>query len=167
MRRIHRLALVVVILIVCTGCDQMTKNIARESLAASAPISLLNDSIRMEYSENPGAILGLGASLPGEIRFLFLVVFVSVILATTLIGAVKTHSFNVMQVAALSLVTAGGLGNLLDRIFNNGLAIDFVRLRIGPFQTAIFNLADVAIMAGGAAFLLFSVKGKSKAIPPP
>ncbi len=163
MKRIHRLALVVLILVACTSCDQMTKSIAKESMASSMPVSLLNDSIRVEYSENPGAFLGLGANLPGEARFLFLVVVVCMLLATTLFVAVNTRSFNWMQVVGLSLMTAGGMGNLLDRLFNNGAAIDFVRLRIGPFQTGIFNLADVAIMVGGVAFVLFSTKGKTRA----
>jgi signal peptidase II len=159
-KRIHRLGLIVLILISCTGCDQMTKNIAKESLASSSPISLLNDSIRVEYTENPGAILGLGANLPSEARFLFLVVFASLVLAITLVFAVNTHSFSLMQLVGLSLVTAGGIGNLLDRLFNNGAAIDFIRLGIGPLQTGIFNMADVAIVIGVVTFLLFSAKGK-------
>ncbi|MCL5996458.1 MAG: signal peptidase II [Chloroflexi bacterium] len=162
MKRIHRLALVALILIVCTSCDRVTKNIAKESLASSPPISLLNNSIRVEYSENPGAILSLGANLPSELRVLFFVIFVSVILTVTLVYAIKTHDFNLMQLVGLSLVTAGGLGNLLDRLFNNGMAIDFVQLGIGPLRTGVFNLADVAIMGGISIFLLFSMKGKSK-----
>jgi signal peptidase II len=142
----------------------MTKSIAKESLASAAPVSLLNDSIRVEYTENPGALLGLGANLPGSVRFLVLVVFVTVVLTTTLVVALNTRSFNLMQVVGLSLVTAGGMRNLLDRLFNNGAVIDFVRLRIGPLQTGIFNLADVAIMIGGATFLLFSVKSKTKVV---
>lgn len=57
MKRIDRLGLVVLILISWTSCDQMTKNIAKESLAFSSPISLLNDSIRIEYTENAGAVI--------------------------------------------------------------------------------------------------------------
>jgi signal peptidase II len=148
-------------LISCTSCDQMTKTIAKESLAASSPISLLNDSIRIEYTENPGAILGLGAHLPSEARFLFFVVFVSLILAITLGFAVNTHSFSLMQLTGLSLVTAGGIGNLLDRLFNNGAVIDFVSFGIGPLRTGIMNVADIATTIGVVTFLLFSAKGKA------
>ena len=160
--RIHRLGLVILILILWTVCDQVTKNIAKESLAFSPPISLLNDSIRIEYTENTGAILGLGANWPSQVRFLFLVVFVSLVLAITLIVAVNTHSFSVIQLVGLSSVAAGGIGNLLDRLFNNGAVIDFMRLGIGPLRTGIFNMADVAIVAGVVAFLLFSTQGKQK-----
>ena len=162
MTRIHRLGLVILILIACTSCDRMTKNMAQESLAFSAPISLLNDSIRIEYSENPGAILGLGANLPGQVRFLFFVVMTSLVLAITLVFAVNTHSVGLMQLVGLSLVAAGGMGNLLDRLLNDGAAIDFVRLGIGPLRTGIFNVADVAIVGGVATFLLFSAKEKQE-----
>jgi len=159
-QRIHRLGLVILILIACTSCDQMTKSIAKVSLAPSSPISLLNDSIRMEYIENPGAILGLGGNLPREARVLFAIVFVSVILAFTLVFAVNTHRFSLMQLVGISFVAAGGLGNLLDRLANDGSVIDFIRLGIGPLQTGIFNVADVAIM-GGAFTILLSAKEKT------
>jgi len=162
-KRIHRLGLVILILISCTSCDQMTKNMAKELLASSPPISLLNDSIRIEYTENPGALLSLGANLPSQARFLFFVVFVSLVLAITLAFAVNTRSSSLMQLVGLSLVAAGGMGNLLDRLFNNGMAIDFLRLGIGPLRTGIFNVADVAIVAGLATFVLFSAKGEAKA----
>ncbi len=166
MTKLHRLGLVFLILISCTGCDQMTKNIARESLASSAPISILNGLVRVEYTENPGAILGLGANLPSEIRLLFFIIFVSVVLTLTLAFAINTHSLGLMQIAGLSLIAAGGIGNLLDRLFNNGLVIDFVSLGIGPLRTGIFNLADVAIFGGVAIFLLAGAKGqRAKSAP--
>jgi len=162
-KRIHRLGLVVLILIACTSCDRMTKTIAKESLASSSPISLLGDSIRIEYTENLGAILGLGANLPSRVRFLFFVVFASLILAITLAFAVNTHSFSLMPLIGLSLIAAGGIGNLLDRLFNNGAVIDFVSFGMGPLRTGIMNVADVATVIGVVTFLLFSAKGKAKA----
>ena len=162
MKRIHRLGLVVLILISCTGCDQVTKNIAKEALASSAPISLLNDFIRVEYTENPGAILGLGANLPSEIRLLFFIIFVSLVLTLTLVFIVNTHGLNLMPLVGLSLIAAGGIGNLLDRLFNNGAVIDFVQLGLGLFRTGIFNLADVAILVGVSTVLLFGAKGKAR-----
>jgi signal peptidase II len=165
MQRIHRLGLVILILIACTSCDQMTKSIAKVSLAPSSPISLLNDSIRLEYIENPGAILGLGGGLPREARVLFAIIFVSVVLAFTLVFALDPRRFSLMQLVGMSLVAAGGLGNLLDRLANDGSVIDFIRLRIGPLQTGIFNIADVAIM-GGAFTLLLSATEKTSANTP-
>jgi len=144
----------------------MTKSLAKESLASSPPISLLNDSIRIEYTENHGAILSLGANLPSPVRFLFFVILASLLLAMTLVFAINTRSLDLKQLVGLSLVAAGGMGNLLDRIFNDGAAIDFIRLGIGPVRTGIFNVADVAIVAGVSTFLLFSAKAAPRQTNP-
>ena len=53
-----------------------------------------------------------------------------------------------MRFIGLSLVVAGGMSNLLDRIFRNGQVTDFAIIQIGPFHTGVFNAADVLIMIG-------------------
>jgi signal peptidase II len=158
MKRKWRFSLAIVILLSCVGCDRATKTIVREELAFSPPISLLNDFVRFEYVENPGAILGIGSSLPSEGRFLLLVIFAGVSLLLTLGYIASARSLDLMPFIGLSLLTGGGLGNLVDRISNNGAVIDFVRLGIGPFRTGIFNLADVAIVTGVLMLLLWSVR---------
>jgi signal peptidase II len=62
-----------------------------------------------------------------------------------------------MPFIGLCLLTGGGLGNLIDRISNNGAVTDFLRLGIGPLRTGIFNLADVAIVSGVLMLLWWSV----------
>ncbi len=120
MHRIYRFILVAFVLVACVGCDQASKTIARGSLASSQPLSLLNDSVQFEYSENTGAFLSLGSNLPGEVRFLLLVVFVGAILAITLTYTITARRLDLMQLIGLSFLTGGGLGNLLDRISNDG-----------------------------------------------
>ena len=167
MTRTGRLGLVILILISCIACDQAVKSIAKESLAASPPLSLLNDFIRIEYSENPGAILGLGAGLPSPIRLLSSIIFVSVILTFTLVFTFNPRGSSLMQIVGLALVAAGGIGNLLDRLFNNGVVIDYVSFGIGVLRTGIFNVADVAIMAGGVIVVLFSARRDPKGLGGP
>jgi len=162
MTRTLRLGLVILILISCTACDQAVKNIAKESLAASPPISLLNDFIRIEYRENSGAILGLGANLPSQIRLLLFSTFVSVILALTLIFTLNPHGPSLIQIVGMALIAAGGIGNLLDRLFNNGVVMDYISFGVGFLRTGIFNVADVAIVAGGSIIVLSRAKGRAK-----
>jgi signal peptidase II len=163
MTKVHRLVLVILALFFCTGFDQVTKDIAQEKLASAPPISLLNDTIRIQYTENSGAILGLGSSLPSEIRFMLFVVFNGLITITTLIFALKAHDLRLMQLVGLLLIASGGMGNLIDRLFNNGAAIDFMNLGIGSLRTGIFNVADVFIIAGIAVVMLFSLKDRQQA----
>jgi signal peptidase II len=59
------------------------------------------------------------------------------------------------QVVGLALITSGGLGNLIDRLLNEGAVVDFIVLgRDGLIHTGVFNVADVAILAGILLFLL-------------
>ena len=162
MKRMWRLSLAILILLSCAGCDRLTKNIARESLVSSPPISLLNDFVRFEYVENSGVLLGLGSNLPEESRFLLFVVFSGVGLLLILGYIARVDRLDLMLLIGLSLLAGGGAGNLIDRIFNNGAVTDFVRLGIGVLRTGIFNLADVAIVAGAAMILLWSAGGRGK-----
>ena len=53
---------------------------------------------------------------------------------------------------AIGLVMGGGLGNILDRLIRPGVA-DFFSLHAYGFQWFIFNVADIAIVAGVVALL--------------
>jgi hypothetical protein len=68
MIRSARVFLVLTILCGCVGCDQATKAIARERLPAGTTISMLHDTVRLVRTENVGAFLSLGASLPTRAR---------------------------------------------------------------------------------------------------
>jgi signal peptidase II len=159
-KRIWRFGLVVLILVSCTGCDRVTKNMAREWLASSPPISMLDNFVRFEYVQNPGAFLGLGSNMPGEVRFVLFVIFASVSLVLTLAFIARVHSAGLRPLIGLSLLAGGGMANLIDRIINNGAVTDFVRLGIGSLRTGIFNVADVAIVVGVVMLLLWSAGGR-------
>ena len=64
-----------------------------------------------------------------------------------------------------TLLLAGAVGNLIDRIRLDGLVIDFLNLGIGPLRTGIFNVADMAIMAG-AVLLVIPVAAARKTATP-
>ncbi len=49
---------------------------------------------------------------------------------------------------AIFFIIGGGVGNLIDRMSNNGAVIDSMNIGVGNLRTEIFNLADIAIMIG-------------------
>ena len=53
---------------------------------------------------------------------------------------------------SISLIIAGALGNLTDRIFL-GEVVDFFDFMIGNFRWYIFNIADASITVGLFLFL--------------
>ncbi|HRF50419.1 MAG TPA: signal peptidase II, partial [Anaerolineales bacterium] len=144
----YRVGLSVILFLFCTGFDRLSKHYAQRNLATAAPLSLLNDTLRIQYAENPGAMLGIGASMPDEIRFALFVVAVSAALGMLLAYAIGTHSMGKLQFVGLLLVGSGGVGNLVDRLTNKGAGIDFLNIGVGSLRSGIFNLADVFIVAG-------------------
>jgi signal peptidase II len=152
MRR--HLALGLLLALLCVGCDQATKRVAESLLAGAGAISYLGDLVRFELVSNPGAMLGLGGDLPEAARELILIWLVPAVLLVLCVQFVRAPDTTAREFFALALVAGGGIGNWLDRLLNQGTVTDFVSLGVGPLRTGIFNLADVAVMAGVALLLL-------------
>ena len=62
---------------------------------------------------------------------------------------------------ALSLITAGALGNIIDR-FIDGKVTDFLHLEFGSLSFFIFNLADAFITLGAILIIYFELIYKAK-----
>ncbi|HEY2292290.1 MAG TPA: signal peptidase II [Thermoanaerobaculia bacterium] len=160
MKKYLPLSLVLLVLLCCVGCDQAVKAIAKGALASSPPVLLLDGAVRLQYTENPGAFLSLGADLPAGVRFLLGVVLVGATQLALLAFLLRTRALSTWQRIGFSLFLAGGLGNWIDRLLNEGRVIDFVSLGVGRLHTGIFNVADVAITAG---ILMVLVAGRQLA----
>jgi signal peptidase II len=153
MRMIPRFGVVTLTMFGCVGCDQVSKSAARAFLEAGVTQSLLADSLRLQLVENPGSFLSLGASLPESVRFALLTAAVAVLLMGLVGAALFSSRLGPKGFIGLALVAGGGIGNLIDRLIHDGRVTDFLNIGIGPLRTGIFNLADIAILAG--ALLLF------------
>lgn len=130
------------------GCDHATKHIAQLALDGSRGVSWAGDALRFELASNPGAFLSLGANLPEGIRELLLVFGVPLLLAGLCAVLLREPSVRGREILALGLIVGGGLANWLDRVLHDGAVTDFVSLGLGPLRTGIFNVADLAIVAG-------------------
>jgi signal peptidase II len=79
------------------------------------------------------------------------------------------RSRTLLATVALGLIIGGAIGNAIDR-FAYGAVVDFAlfHVQIGgkPFNWYVFNLADVAIVAGVAALLYDSLVGVPAAKAP-
>ncbi len=153
MTRIRRLLLVCFVLLPCVGCDQAAKVTAKHYLAVS-PTSYWSGLLRLQYVENPGAFLSAGSNMSDAGRFWIFTIFTGLGLAGLLLFVATARHLHAIQVVALSFIIGGGLGNLIDRVFNHGAVIDFLNLGVGGLRTGIFNAADVQILTGIGLLLL-------------
>ena len=154
-----RVALVISVLFLTVGCDQVTKVVARETLKNFRTLHFFSNSLTLQYTENPGAFLSLGASLPESLRFGIFTLAVSLFLAFTLFILFQKNNMDRVTTVALALLTGGGIGNLIDRLFR-GKVSDFIHISVGPLQTGVFNVADMAIVLGVILYLFVHFRSK-------
>ena len=152
--------LVLGISIVATiGCDRVTKHVATTSLAGEPGRSYLADTIRLEYVENQGGFLSVGADLPRAVRTAVFI-FGSGLMLLVLVGVAVHFQWRGALLIGAALVLAGGASNWIDRVMR-GSVVDFINIGVGTVRTEIFNVADVAVMLG-AAVLLFGERVTSQ-----
>jgi len=149
--------LILLVFFPLVGCDRYTKDQAVSLLKGQEPLSFLNGFFSLTYHENTGGMLSLGADLSDELRVILFTFMVGLVLVGgliyMLIKPMDKYSFTVGL-----LILAGGFGNLYDRAVNDGRVVDFMLLQLGPLKTGVFNVADIAIMAGLFGFLFISSK---------
>lgn len=135
------------------GCDRATKDMAKEQLRDKQPLTYFHDTVRLEYVENTGAAMSLGDGLSKRMSFWLLSILPLLFLLILSVYVVK--KFNRMSHGTLffcSLLLAGGLGNILDRIQFDRHVTDFMNLGFRNFRTGIFNFADVYVTVGVIGF---------------
>ena len=84
--------------------------------------------------------------------------------AVALLWLWLAHSHSRLAALSLGLIIGGAIGNAIDRLLH-GAVVDFVMLYVETatwrFDWYVFNLADVAIVAGVVGLLYESLTGDS------
>ena len=151
MKNVRRVVVLCLLLVATAGCDQVTKRYAITELSGAPDQSFLGDTLRLQYHENPGAFLSFGADWGPGTRVAVFQVANGLFLLAIAIVALRSH-WSRLGALGLGLILSGGVSNLIDRLAT-GKVVDFLNVGIGPFRTGIFNVADMAVMAGVACLL--------------
>ncbi len=129
--------------------DQLTKWLVATTMALGESIPLISGVLHITYIHNRGAAFGMLA----DHRWVFLVISSITIVAIAVFLCV-TRIRDTLSLVSLSLILAGGIGNMIDRLAL-GYVIDFIDFRIINF--AVFNGADSFVCVGAALFFLAAV----------
>lgn len=140
------------------GLDQLTKILIDSNMKPneSIPLITIGDTqvLRLTNVRNPGAAFSI---LEG--KQVFLVIFTAIIVLAMLYLMISKKVKRPAYIWSMSLIVAGGIGNLIDRIIR-GEVIDFIDVKIINF--AIFNVADICAVLGSAGLLIFVVADEIK-----
>ena len=157
-----RLTVVVIVVAVSVGLDQWTKYLATTHLQGEPDQFYFGEILRLTHVHNTGAFLSIGSGLGDFWRPLLLNLFPALLLIALLYYIFRETLLNVWQVVALALIVGGGLSNIIDRLLY-GHVVDMLHLKAFGLQTGIFNVADMAIMAGMFIMLPFALRPQKKA----
>ena len=142
------------VLVAGVVADQLTKILAFAWLQPRDYSSLIPCVVGLRRSENQGALFGIMQG-KGALLALFSVAAFGLILWFLRQAPSKGKWLPV----ALGLIAAGAIGNLIDRVFNDGKVRDFIELHIGEYvHWPTFNLADAFIVAGVAMVIYAEFK---------
>jgi len=148
-----RIIFIIVLLVVSIAFDQFTKLWVRGHMDYYRHYAYLHQHVMFERVYNTGAFLSLGDSLSGPLRYILLNILPLIAIVFGLYYVLTRADLNKITTVSIVLIIAGGLGNLYDRVMV-GAVTDFMQLDLFLFNTGIFNVADMFIMAGTIAIIL-------------
>jgi signal peptidase II len=99
---------------------------------------------------NKGVSYGLFAQHSSAGRFILIAISLAAVIGLFIWMA---NSFTRLAGLPLGLIIGGALGNLMDRIVHGAVA-DFFHFHYAGYSWYVFNIADVAIVAGVIGLLL-------------
>ena len=142
------------------GVDRLTKWLVDQNMEYLQSISIIKigdrEVLNLSYYLNDGA-----AFSRFEGKTTMLIVVTSLIIVTLIVMLLTKKVKRPAYVIAVSMIIGGGIGNLIDRIFNEGMVVDFIDFRLINF--AIFNFADICAVCGAGLVMLLVIIDEVKA----
>ncbi len=131
--------------------DQLTKAWLTAFLAPGASVAVLDDWLRLVFSQNRGGLFGF---LQGQ-------VLAFAALSLVVIGLIVAYHARSGRDPWLSLalgfLLGGAIGNLIDRL-RFGYVVDFVDAGVGDIRWYTFNVADAAISTAIVLLILLALR---------
>lgn len=153
MSLVRRFVIFGLVTFVSIALDQVTKVLATDAFKGQPTISYLGDTFRFQYATNEGAFLSLGGNLPPTVRFWLLTVGVGALLLAISVHALR-NPVDTANLSGYALIVSGGFSNWIDRARFGGVVVDFMNMGLGSLRTGVFNVADLAILAGIGVLLI-------------
>jgi len=143
--------------------DQITKIWADSALQLYRPVEVV-PFFNLMLAYNPGAAFSFLSDAGGWQRWFFTVLS-SVVSVVLIVWLYRLKEHERWMAASLSLILAGAVGNLIDRIAY-GHVIDFIDVYYQSHHWPAFNIADSAICIGAVIMITLTLReGKNEKQP--
>lgn len=152
------------VLLVVLAFDYLTKRWAERALELHIPVDVLGHTLRWTLTYNTGAAMSLSVGDYSR-PFFSGVAIVMVGYLLTLLRSTDRRARAVPL--ALALVTAGAIGNLLDRLRHARGVVDFIDVGTLGWRFWTFNVADIGVTCGALllALLLWRDDRAASSVP--
>ena len=126
--------------------DFITKRWALSTLVGGNRLEILGGFVPLTLAYNRGAAFGI--SLGDDSRWFFIpITILALVLLLLLLRQAERRDW--LRLISISMVVAGALGNLYDRVRWNRGVVDFIGpIDLGVMDWPIFNVADMSISCG-------------------
>ncbi|MDF2546854.1 MAG: lspA [Anaerosolibacter sp.] len=127
-----------ILIVLIIALDQISKQYVQGNLLENESIPIIHNIFHITYVHNYGAAFGI---LRNQ-KLFFIIMTLAVVIGTFFFLRTQEKVHPAMKFS-LTLIIAGAIGNLIDRI-QFGYVRDFFDFRVWP----VFNIADMAIVCG-------------------
>ncbi len=140
----------IAIVVISVVIDQITKYAVVANMVEGQSIPLIENVLHLTYVTNDGAAMGM----MDDYRWVFMSVSTVALIGISVWICICHKKISKLSGIAFSMVVGGGIGNMIDRIFNgkvfgNGVVIDFIDFCAFPeLWKWIFNAADTFVCVG-------------------
>lgn len=132
-------------LVVVLALDVVTKRWAERVLDLHVPVDVLGSALRWTLTYNTGAAMSLSV---GDFSRPFFSV-IAILMVGYLYSLLRSADRGARAIPlALALVTAGALGNLIDRLRHSRGVVDFIDVGTAGWRFWTFNVADIGVSCG-------------------
>ena len=151
--KIYSISAIVIII------DQIIKILISTKMKLNAEIEVIPNFFSIVFVKNKGAAFSI---LQDQKIFLVIISLLVLFFLNRYID--KNKLFNKYSIISLGFIIGGIIGNLLDRLIQDGV-IDYLSFQISKYFFPVFNLADSFIIIGIILMLISIIKEEKEEVP--
>ncbi len=150
MNRIWQMTLLIVAILFL---DQFSKGAIQTNFQVGESVNVIPGFFNLTYVRNSGVAFGMGQTFPDIVRMILfkIIPVIACFWFVYLIWDSRKKSY--MLCLAYSMIFAGAVGNLIDRI-SLDYVVDMFDFYYGTYHFAAFNVADASISVAAGIYIV-------------